>query len=161
MRIRHKGVIQNNLNDAHFIGAIIIAPSCHYGCKGCHNEHLKDDNKYKVVEVEGDKLLDEIDTDILDEGIILSGLEWTESPDEMRFLIEGALDRQLKVLLYTHLSEEEFLDKFPELNGYPVWVKFGEYCEDLKTDSNIHCDIKLATNNQYIKYLGDGIDDYK
>ena len=39
--IKYKGIVHNVLNDAPFIGAILIAPTCTMGCINCINEHLK------------------------------------------------------------------------------------------------------------------------
>ena len=43
----YKGIRHNILNDAPFIGALIIANQCSMPCKDCLNEHLKD-NKYTI-----------------------------------------------------------------------------------------------------------------
>ncbi|MFW6029680.1 MAG: 4Fe-4S cluster-binding domain-containing protein [Halanaerobiales bacterium] len=154
MKIKYKGVLHNNLDDAPFVGAILIAPTCVNFCKGCHNAHLRNNEDFPIYEIDGDNLLDMIKDNLLDEGIILSGLEWTEQPEQMLFLIEGALERDMEVMLYTHMKEEEFFKAFPRLKGCAIWIKFGDFDEDKKTNDNIHCNIKLSTENQYIKFLG-------
>lgn len=150
--VMHKGLIHNIVNDAPFIGALLVAPSCSHDCPGCINNHLK--NSEAQISDLVDILLD-ITNDPFDEGIILAGLEWTESPDDMQQLILSALTWGLKVMLYTHMTEDEFKEKFPIIYKLPIWVKFGEYDATKLVDDNIQYGVKLATSNQYIKFLGD------
>jgi hypothetical protein len=50
-------------------------------------------------------------------------------------------------------KEVNFMKKAPGLKGLPIYVKFGEYKEELKTENNFHFGVKLATRNQYIRFL--------
>jgi len=150
--ITYKGIKHNILNDAPFIGALIIAPSCSRRFENCINEHLKtDDIIYKDT---ADKIIEKVKSNRLNKGIILSGLEWTESIDSMVKLTKKALNKNLEVIIYTHLEEENFMNKAPELKGLPIYVKFGSYEKRLTTNDNIHYGVKLATSNQYIKFFG-------
>lgn len=150
--IKHKGIVQEVINQAPFIGAIIIAPSCTKGCKGCINEYLKTDGVFYYEEVE--EILDKVQEHIFNEGIILAGLEWTESPDSLRKIVFSALGRKMEVMIYTYLTETEFKEKFPEFEGLNIWVKFGEYDERKKVEEYYSFGVRLATHNQYIKNLG-------
>ncbi len=150
--IKYKGIIHNVLNDAPFIGALIIASTCEKNCKNCINQHLKTNSiLYKDTAKE---IIKKVKSNGLNKGIILSGLEWSESRDSMVNLTKEALANKLKVIIYTHLEEENFMKKAPELKGLPIYVKYGEYNENLKTENNIHFGVKLATSNQYIKFYG-------
>ena len=92
------------------------------------------------------------------EGIILGGLEWTEQPLEMEYLIQTALDAELQVMLYTHLDYDTFVQNFPSTAKLPIWIKFGEYKQELEgiLDSS---GIQLASENQFIMFMGDVRDD--
>jgi organic radical activating enzyme len=149
--IRYKGIIHNVLNDAPFIGALIIAPSCKNGCKNCINHHLKTNGIF--YENTAKEIIKKVKSNGLNKGVILSGLEWSESPQSMIKLTKEALDNNLEVIIYTHLKEENFMKKAPGLKGIPIFVKFGEYKEELKTEDNVHFGVKLATSNQYIRFL--------
>lgn len=149
--IKYKGIVHETLNQAPFIGAVIIAPSCNKGCKGCINEHLKTDGVFYYEEVE--EIIEQVKDHIFNEGLILAGLEWTESPESMIKIVESALKNHLKVMIYTHLTEDEFKEKFPDLWGLNIWVKFGEYDECKKVEDYYSFGVKLATYNQYIKNL--------
>jgi len=150
--ITFKGIIHNVLNDAPFIGAILIANTCHRGCTGCINEYLKDDAT--LYEMTATKIIDEVKKNGLNEGIILSGLEWSEQPNDFFDIVLVALNRDLKIMVYTYLEENEFTYLFPSLVRHPIFIKFGAYLPDLLCDSHFSHGVKLATTNQYIKYFG-------
>lgn len=154
MEIEYKGIVHNVMNDAPFVGAIIIAPYCKKNCEGCQNIHLKEvDIKQDNVK----KIIEDVKKNIFNEGIILAGLEWTYTPISMRMLIEEALKEELKVMLYTFLDEETFKREYPDLCKKDIWIKFGEYRENERSDNYYSKGIKLATTNQYIKKLPDEI----
>lgn len=150
--IHYKGIRHNILNDAPFIGALIIAPSCSRGCKNCFNDHLK--NNGIMYEDTAEELINKVKANGLNKGIILSGLEWTESPEAMNKLINEALTNDLEVILYTHKTEKNFFETFQHLKNKPIYIKFGPFIEEQKTETNQHFGVKLATDNQYIKYFG-------
>jgi len=150
--IKYKGIIHNILNDAPFIGALLIAPSCSRGCKNCINEHLKHNGI--LYEESAEDIIKKVKSNGLNRGIIMSGLEWTESPESMIKLIDEALKNDLNVILYTHNDEDVFLNKFPNLRKKEIYIKYGKYEEDMKAAENIHYGVRLATSNQYIKYYG-------
>jgi organic radical activating enzyme len=150
--VHYKGIRHNILNDAPFIGALIIAPSCTRGCKHCFNDHLKHNDI--MYEDTAEDIIAEVKANGLNKGIILSGLEWTESPEALTQLIETALSDGLEVILYTHKTEQEFFKQFDQLNDRPIYIKFGPYIPSQTTETNRHFGVKLATDNQYIKYFG-------
>lgn len=150
--IEYKGIIHNVLNDAPFIGAILIAPSCSMGCKNCINEHLKTNDI--LVEETAEEIIKKVQSNGLNRGIIMSGLEWTESPESMKALMNEALKQSLEVIIYTHHDEETFLKMFPSLEKKKIYIKYGAYDECQIASNNISYGVKLATENQYIKYYG-------
>ncbi|MDM8534269.1 4Fe-4S cluster-binding domain-containing protein [Clostridiaceae bacterium HSG29] len=150
--IKYKGIIHNILNDAPFIGALVIAPTCSRGCKNCINEHLKHNGIF--YEESAEDVIKKVKSNGLNRGIIMSGLEWTESPESMIKLVDEALKNDLNVIIYTHNDEDVFLSKFPNLRKKEIYIKYGKYEEDMKAAENIHFGVRLATTNQYIKYYG-------
>ncbi|MGM0378415.1 MAG: 4Fe-4S cluster-binding domain-containing protein [Bacillota bacterium] len=150
--IKYKGIIHNILNDAPFIGALIIAPSCMKGCSDCLNEHLKNNGIF--YKNSASEIISKVLENGLNKGIILSGLEWTESPESLKKLVNEAINNDLEVIIYTHKDEKQFFKEFKSFNNKPIYVKFGQYHKNKKTHDNIHFGVKLATSNQYIKYFG-------
>jgi hypothetical protein len=150
--IKYKGIVHNVLNDAPFIGALVIAPTCSKGCKNCINEHLKKNGIF--FEETATTIIEKVKSNGLNRGIIMSGLEWTESPESMIKLIDEALKNSLEVIVYTHNEEDVFLSKFPNLRKKEIYIKYGQYEEHMKAAENIHYGVRLATSNQYIKYYG-------
>jgi len=150
--IKYKGIVHNVLNDAPFIGAILIAPSCTMGCKNCINEHLKNDKI--LIEDTVKNIIKKVKANGLNRGIILSGLEWTETPHGMKALVEEALAKELKVIIYTHHDEKTFLKMFPMLSKKSIYIKYGAYDNCQIASDNVSYGVRLATENQYIKYYG-------
>ncbi|MBM7561138.1 hypothetical protein [Fusibacter tunisiensis] len=149
--IRYKGIVHNVLNDAPFIGAIVIANACHRACPNCINEHLKTDAMAQVNTA--GEILNRVCENGLNQGVIFSGLEWTEQPDDLRILVKGALERGLEVMIYTHQDEHVFLENFSEFIGKPIYVKFGFYDETVCDNTHTSFGVYLASKNQYIKFL--------
>lgn len=150
--IKHKGLVHNVLNDAPFIGAIIIANQCSKNCPNCINQHLKgnDCSVFKSAQ----ELISCVKKNGLNQGIILSGLEWTEQADDLSILVSSALNNHLQVMIYTHLYETDFFNAVPQLRDLPIYVKFGPYDPTLSASDYYSHTVKLATTNQYIKYFG-------
>ena len=151
-QIHHKGIVHNVLNDAPFIGALIIANSCGMTCTNCINESLK--HHFEILIQSPDDIIQEIKENKLNEGIILSGLEWSEQPEEMVALVDVALKQQLKVMIYTHHDEDAFFNRVPQMKKKPVYIKFGLSDEHLQSEHHSSYSVRRATTNQYIKYFG-------
>ncbi len=149
--ITYKGIVHNIMNDAPFIGSLIIAQNCSMPCKDCINEHLKSQDH--MLEASVLEIISTVKSAGLDEGIILSGLEWTEQPDDLVAMVACALENNLKVMVYTHHLEDTFFSIVPELRGKPIYVKFGLFDENLRSETHFSHTVKLATTNQYIKWL--------
>ena len=127
------------MQDAPFIGALIIAPYCFQGCEGCQNKHLIDNHEDYIQRDTAQDIINEVVDNELNEGIILGGLEWTYSYLGMKALVKRALRNNLKVFIYTYLDEERFTKKFGELlediKGN-LYIKFGKYDKKQKIKNN-------------------------
>lgn len=149
--IIYKDIEHERLGDAPFIGALIIAAQCSRNCPGCFNQHVKEEpNRFATAQ----QIISMVQDNPLNEGIILAGLEWSEQPADLVELVKVARCENLQVIVYTSCTEEEFFQIVPELQGMSIYVKFGAYVEELKHDAHFSYGVKLATTNQYIKYLG-------
>lgn len=156
MDIKYHGIDHEVLSDSPFIGALIKASSCKRGCKGCINEHLK---KLIPKENNEEEIIQEVKSNKLNCGIILGGLEWSESPNETLSLVLEAFKNNLDVMIYTHNLEKEYIKKVDlkkmisesKKNNKKFYVKYGEFLKNKKVDDNIQFGVKLATSNQYIK----------
>ncbi|MEG1002055.1 4Fe-4S cluster-binding domain-containing protein [Clostridium sp.] len=149
MIIRTKGIVHERVEDAPFIGALISAVDCRFNCKGCFNQHIKE---LPTIKMDSDDIIEEVTANPFNEGIILAGLEWSLQPDELRAIIHAALNKNLKIIIYSGLTEEEFKEKFSDIYNLNknLYYKFGKYDESLKVSDNVQYDVKLATSNQKI-----------
>lgn len=154
MNIRIKGIAHERTEDAPFMGALISAIDCHIDCKGCFNQHLKNES---TIILDSKTIIREVLKNPFNKGIILGGLEWTEQPEEMKELIKIALENNLQVILYTGLSEDMFNKKFSDICKLNIYIKYGNYDEQCKTQELKCYGVKMASNNQTINKCGDKI----
>lgn len=150
--VSYKELEHGITSDAPFVGARICAMDCHNDCVGCFNQHLKLPGVYHRID-SVDKIIQTIKANPVNQGIILGGLEWSEQCKAAQALIYGALQAQLKVILYTHHTEEEFMLKFSDLYITGIYVKFGEYKHGIPGYYAEEFDVYLASGNQYIKKI--------
>lgn len=148
--ISYKGIIHERAEDAPFMGALIIATSCSNRCRGCFNQHLKDAEAYLRY---ANEVIKEVKQNPFNDGIILGGLEWSEQPDDMIALISCAAAAQLKVMIYTGLTEKEFYRRIPSHYLHNCYIKFGKYDEKHLSDNYTSFGVKLASTNQYIVHF--------
>lgn len=148
MKIRYKKIIHERLQDAPFIGALVVGISCSLNCPGCFHEYMKDETNTKSSEVD---IVDMIVSNPINKGIILAGLEWSEQPKELISLITEAKSRRLQVIVYSGLTQEEFFTKIPELlSQRDIFFKFGRFDSTLLADDYYMFGVKLASKNQKI-----------
>ncbi|MFA5558655.1 MAG: 4Fe-4S cluster-binding domain-containing protein [Methanofastidiosum sp.] len=148
MIIRTKGIFHERSEDAPFIGAMICAIDCKFNCPECFNQHLKE---LPILELDSLEIIDEITANPFNKGVILSGLEWTLQPEEMKELVALTRLSYLDVMIHTGMLEEIFRYKFPDIYYLKnIYIKFGCYDKDLICNNNICYGVKLASKNQYI-----------
>ena len=150
MLIDYKGIEAERLGDAPFIGALLIATNCHHNCPGCFNQHIRSE---AIQRATPEDIMDQVQSNKLHEGVIFGGLEWSEQPIDLLVLVDTALHRHLKVMIYTHLDEYTFLQRFPGLVYCDLWCKFGEYDETKKVLDYQSYGVTLASSNQYVKHF--------
>ena len=150
MKIRFKYIEHERTQDAPFIGALICAIDCNLNCEGCFNQHIKE---MPTQELDSKEIIGMVKSYKFNDGIILSGLEWTLQPLEMRELIIQAKNNNLKVIVYTGLTKEDFISNFDDIydNIKGIYIKFGEYDNSKLSDNNYYYNIKLSSTNQNIE----------
>ena len=105
MKIHYKGIVHERTEDSPFVSAIVVAPTCNFKCKGCFNRDLKkQENKVATAE----EIIAEVMSNPFNEGVTFSGLEWSESPNELVELVKVASDKGLKIMIYTGCKLEQF-----------------------------------------------------
>lgn len=148
--VAYKGIIHERAEDAPFMGALVISTSCENNCRNCFNTHLKDAKTYYK---RASEVIDEVMANPYNDGIILAGLEWSEHPLDAVSLIASAAGNGLKVMLYTGLTEKELEARLPGKYLKGCYVKYGGYNESLHSDHYYSEGVKLASTNQYVKYV--------
>lgn len=152
LKVRYKFIEHERFEDAPFVGAIICAVDCKFNCKDCFNQDIKDTTTLTKPYKE---IINEVKNNIFNEGIILAGLEWSLQPEELRLLVNEALNNDLRVIIYTGMDREQFDRIFVDFKNLPIYVKYGRYDERYKIDDYYCLGVKLATSNQYIIKKGE------
>ena len=154
MQIRHKGIYRERF-DAPFMGTLISAIACNRNCPGCHDDPIKYNSE--ILTEDHEEIIRRVLEDPFSEGIILAGLEWTLQREEMYTLIQTARLYHLQVIVYTHHTESEMREMFPELYSdsfIGLYMKYGEYDETKLVPNYSSYGVPLASSNQYIKRIG-------
>lgn len=148
--VEYKGIIHERAEDAPFMGALIIAKSCHGNCQDCFNQHLKDAETYLRY---ADEVIKEVKQNIFNDGIILGGLEWSEQPDDAIALISCAKAADLLIMLYSGLDEETLYSRIPVEYLHGCFIKAGKYNHTKASSIYKSYGVSLASTNQYIKVI--------
>lgn len=108
MKVRIKRIEHERIQDAPFTGALVCGIMCHNNCKHCFNKHMK---KEPTIEIEAEEVIKEVKSNPFNEGIIFSGLEWSEQPQELVELCRLANENGLKIAIYTGLTISQFYSR--------------------------------------------------
>lgn len=125
--IRYKYIEHERTEDAPFIGALICSIICDFNCKNCFNQYWKSSEIFVKC---SHKIIKEIKDNPFNEGIILSGLEWSNQPQELRNLLYFAKKSNLKTCLYTGLETVEAVGSILNFK-YLDFLKTGKYNKEL------------------------------
>jgi len=151
MIIRYTHIEHEREHDAPFMGALISSIDCNFNCKYCFNQELK---QYPKLQKDSKDIMMAITNNKFNQGIILGGLEWTLQPYELSELLKTAKAYNLQTMLYTGMDFYIFKAKFNKMFDDLDYIKCGRYMKNLKTDTNIQYNIKLASSNQKIYKKG-------
>lgn len=147
--IKYKLIEHERVEDAPFVGALISAVNCSVNCPKCFNQHLKEMPTQVATE---HTLIASIVSNPFNQGIILGGLEWSEQPEELMLLVKVALKSNLKVMIYTGLTYEQFIKRVPEIlfEKGVVYLKTGKFDEKQTQGAYFSFGVWLASANQRI-----------
>lgn len=152
---------------APFVGANLVADFCSNGCKGCYGKKVRREYSMLLTPIE---IIDFVKKDKRNDGIIFGGLEWSEQIDDMLELIVLAVEKDLKIMIYTHLTLIELYaiigKSVREKTKYSVQDNPLLSQNDQEIDSHIGALVldKMITDEFYIKCgefkLDKVVDDY-
>jgi pyruvate-formate lyase-activating enzyme len=151
--IRYKSITHERVEDAPFVGALICAVSCSIGCKDCFNESVKQEpNRCSYIP----NILDEIQANPFNEGVILAGLEWSSQPKELIALVKEATKRHLPIIIYTGYTSDQFIRRVPRIKEFPnVLIKYGSFNQNLRSFEHKEYGVNLASTNQHIQKISE------
>lgn len=155
MLIKHRGIIQDRFDAPFGVGTMIWAKDCHNHCKGCFHQ---DRFNTPIYEEGVEDIIKKVKENPFTNGIVLGGFEWVEQYEELLAVIEAALANSLEVILYTHHTIEEIREHYSELLQYKgIYIKCGEYDENLLSHDYSSYGVPLASTNQVIYKVGEDV----
>ena len=150
--VKFKRII-DNFNDAPFIAALIIAPSCSRGCVGCQNQHIQDEEDIlDDPRATGEAIRDNPFWD----GIILGGLEPLDDMENFKQLMEVVRFSEVaKLMIYTSYELYDVPLNIVPRNVRSLYIKTGKYIQDSETVtySLRSWELELASDNQTLHLL--------
>jgi organic radical activating enzyme len=118
--VKYKFIEHERTEDAPFVGALIVASDCKIKCKECFNRDLK---KMETKKDTAQNIIKEVLSNPFNEGIILAGLEWSSTPEDLVELVTEADKQGLKIMIYTGLELGEFEMKIGKTCCNKVGIK--------------------------------------
>lgn len=146
MKIRYKYIEHERTEDANFVGALIVAPTCKLKCKNCFNRGLK---KLEDKVATAEEIIAEVKSNPFNEGIILAGLEWSESPRELVELAKVATENNLKIMIYTGCEIQDLHERIGRACADKVGFKMFNLPQFL-----------MENDKQLYQYIGASVLDY-
>jgi hypothetical protein len=155
-----KGLVDYDISNYKDPSLFLIFPFCTFKCDKecgrplCQNSGLA---KEPIIEVDMNYIFQKYFENPLTKAIVFGGLEPFDSWDEMLcFIINFRLKSSDTIIIYTGYIEDEIKDKIKVLSLYEnIIVKFGRYIPNEEPHYDPILGIKLASSNQYAKYLED------
>lgn len=155
-----KGLVDYDISNYKDPSLFLIFPFCTFKCDKecgrplCQNSGLA---KEPIIEVDTNYIFQKYFENPLTKAIVFGGLEPFDSWDEMLcFIINFRLKSSDTIIIYTGYIEDEIKDKIKVLSLYEnIIVKFGRYVPNEEPHYDPILGIKLASSNQYAKYLED------
>lgn len=138
----------------------IIFPHCSFKCdhennrKVCQNSSLAN---LPNVSITVEDLVQFYESNPITEAVVCGGLEPLDSFEDLLSFISYFRYRSCDdIVIYTGYMEEEVIEKIQTLSLYEnIIVKFGRFIPNCESHFDEILGVKLASPNQYAKYVGD------
>lgn len=107
MQVRLAGIKQESVTDGVGLRSVVYFQGCPHNCPGCHNPESHDPTAGYLAEVE--EMVELLCSNLLTDGITLSGGEPLLQPEAALALAKGAQRRGKTVWLYSGFTLHEIL----------------------------------------------------
>lgn len=158
MRIKLKGIEEENFNHYKKVGMLLAFPTCDWKCLKeqnldiyiCQNSHL---NNELVQEYNYQDIWRIYRENIITESFIFGGLEPFRSFNEMsEFIKYIRIEKKCKddIVIYTGYYPDEIKKQIKILQQFKnIIIKFGRYIPNSKSKYDIVLGINLISENQF------------
>lgn len=135
----------NSLVDGPGIRTVLFMQGCNIHCHGCQNKSTWNINKGKVVEI--DQLANELNKNVINKKITISGGEPLLQKEALMELVKKLDKFKFDIALYTGHKKEDVPE---ELLKYIKYIKTGNFIEKLKTTTKPY----VGSTNQEFEKVG-------
>ena len=160
--MRVKAVKTEWFQDYKLPSLYIAFPNCTFKCekecgeKMCQNSHLA---TLDTIDIDTKTIIESYINNPITKAIVCGGLEPLDSFSELLYLIWDLRHNykcQDDIVIYTGYKEEEIPDVLFYLKEFEnIIIKFGRYMPNQTPHFDEVLGVKLASDNQYAKYVHD------
>lgn len=143
-QIRVAGIVKESIVDGPGIRYVVFAQGCRHNCPGCHNPQTHSFEGGSLVEI--DKILQQIKSNPLLDGITLSGGEPFEQAEAFGELAEKSKILGYNVMTYTGYTYEFVLKNKDAIGG---WAKLL-----IETDILVDGKFEIAKKSALLQFRG-------
>lgn len=162
MEIEIKNVIDEDFVNYKKPSMLIAFCKCTFKCftelnlpvNGCANYHL---TKINPIKFDIDGLVKRYLDNVYTEAIVIGGMEPFLQFDDLLILVKAFREKtDDDIVIYTGYYERELIPEIKMLNRYKnIIIKFGRYIPEQEPHLDNILGVKLASNNQYAKYISE------
>ena len=150
-----KGLIDEDFVNFYLPSMYLAFPNCSWKCdRGlCQNSPL---TQSPNIEISTEKLVERFFENPISKAFVFAGLEPFDSFSDMKILIKQIRDKDKKVpiVIYTGYTEEEIKKFYSEIFDFSnLIIKYGRYIPNQKPHYDSILKVKLASDNQYAKWI--------
>lgn len=152
---RNRYIIRDSIVDGVGLRSVVFVQGCNHNCKGCHNPSTH--SFKKGVEIEVRDIVDEIDKDIINKAVTISGGDPMYQADSLLELVKRLKSKGYNIWVYTGFCLEELNGVQLEVLNYIDVLVDGRFEEEKKSMS---LKFKGSSNQRLIdiqRYVNTGI----
>ena len=161
-----KQIVDTDFSNYKKPSIFILFPNCSFkcdkenGCMVCQNSSLANQPN---IEISIQDILQLYRANPITKAFVCGGLEPFDDFSELLGLVQVIRKETLNdIVIYTGYKEEEITTQLAQLLQYKnIIIKFGRYIPNCEGHYDEVLGVKLASPNQYAKYIGEKYENYK
>ncbi len=151
VNLRIAGIINESIADGPGIRLVVFTQGCSHNCLGCHNPHTHSYDSGELIDT--DKLVSDVRSNHLLDGITLSGGDPFEQAEACSVLAAEVKRLGLNVITYTGYTYEQLIDLAVQRAGYSRLLNNTDLLIDgpyIQKERNLLLKFRGSTNQRII-----------